>query len=302
MKVQKLLDLSGLGVAMVTPFQKNGQVDFVGLQKLTEYLIKGGVDYLVVQGTTGETPTLSYKEKRATLDFIIEVNNGRLPIILGLAGNDTAALCEEIKSTDLKGVSAILTASPGYNKPTQEGIFQHYQAIDKVSPLPIILYNVPGRTASNVTAETTIRIAKECKNVIAVKEASGNMSQIMHLIHDAPEDFQVLSGDDAFAFPLIACGARGVISVVGNAFPESFSDMVHLALDGKFTEARPIHMRMIKTIDLLFVDGNPAGIKEALSYLNICEKYVRLPLVSITEQTKANLYQSIAESELLNPA
>ena len=302
MKVQKSLDLSGLGVAMITPFQKNGQVDFSALQRLTEHLIKGGVDYLVVHGTTGETPTLSEKEKRATLDFILEVNNSRIPVVVGIGGNNTAALCEELKQADLKGVSAILTASPSYNKPTQEGIYQHYKALDKVTPLPIILYNVPGRTASNVTAETTVRIAKDCKKVIAVKEASGNMSQIMQLIHDAPEDFQVLSGDDALALPLIACGAKGVISVIGNAFPEAFADMVHLAIAGKIADARHIHLRMLKTIDLLFVDGNPAGVKEALSYLNICEKHVRLPLVPVSEKTREGLYRSIAEAELYNPA
>jgi len=302
MKVQKSLDLSGLGVAMVTPFKKDGQVDYPGLQRLTEHLIRGGVDYLVIQGTTGETATLDDKEKRAVLDFILEVNNGRIPVILGLADNNTAALCKEIETTDLKGVSAILSASPAYNKPTQEGIFQHYKALDKVSPLPIILYNVPGRTASNVSGETTLRIARELKKVIAVKEASGNMTQIMHLIHEAPEGFQVISGDDAITLPLIACGAKGVISVIGNAFPEAFSEMVHLALKGNFEEARPINNRMLRTIDLLFVDGNPAGVKEVLNYLNICERHVRLPLVPVTEGTKNALYKSIAEAELLNPA
>jgi 4-hydroxy-tetrahydrodipicolinate synthase len=302
MRNRKSLDLTGLGVAMVTPFQKNGQVDFAGLQRLTEHLIRGNVDYLVVHGTTGETPTLSAKEIQSTKDFIVEVNNGRLPIVLGIGGNNTSAVCLDLKERDLSGISAVLTASPAYSKPTQEGIFQHYKALNEASPLPIILYNVPGRTASNVNAETTLRVARELDNVVAVKEASGNMSQIMNLINQAPEDFTVLSGDDALTLPLMAAGAKGVISVVGNAFPHAFADLVHNAGQGDFKNALRIHQQLLETIDLLFVDGNPAGIKEVLSYLNICENTLRLPLVKVSEKVKNALYKSIAEAELLNHA
>ncbi len=302
MKNRESLDLTGLGVAMVTPFQKNGQVDYAGLQRLTEHLIKGSVDYLVVHGTTGETPTLSTKEIQSTKEFIVEVNNGRLPIVLGIGGNNTRAVCEELKERDLSGISAILSASPSYNKPTQEGIYQHYKALNEASPLPIILYNVPGRTASNVSEETTLRIAREFNKVVAVKEASGNMSQIMNLINKAPEDFTVLSGDDALTLPLMAAGAKGVISVVGNGFPSAFADLVHSASRGDFNTALRIHQQLLETIDLLFADGNPAGIKEVLSYLNICENTVRLPLVKVSEKVKNALYKSIAEAELLNHA
>lgn len=273
----------GLGVALVTPFLENGGVDMAGLQRLVEHNIKNGTDYLVVQGTTGESATLTAEEKKSVLDFVIEVNNGRKPIVLGVGGNNTAAIAETLENLDPTGIDGILSVSPYYNKPTQEGIFQHYKKLNAVTPLPIILYNVPGRTSSNVTAATTLRIAKELKNVVAVKEASGNLEQIMEIIMHKPKGFLVLSGDDALTLPHIAVGGDGVISVVGNAFPKRFSKMVHSALDGDMTTAKQYHYDLLEIIPMLFAEGNPAGIKRVLSTLGICKENVRLPLVPVSK-------------------
>ena len=281
--------LKGLGVAMVTPFNENGKIDTLALKKLTTFLIDGGVDYLVVQGTTGESPVLSKSEKQETLNIVNEVNNGRLPIIFGLGGNNTATLVEEFSNYDLSGVSGILSASPSYNKPTQEGIFQHYKAVSEATELPIILYNVPGRTASNISAETTIRIAKAFTNVIAIKEASGSMEQIMEIIQNKPEGFLVISGDDALTLPILACGGDGLISVVGNAFPTQFKSMVASALKDDMETARHEHYKVLPIIDHLFAEGNPAGIKEVLSHKNIMEAHVRLPLVNVSSNRKKRL-------------
>ena len=288
----------GLGVALVTPFSENGNVDYAGLQRLVELQIQGGTDYLVVHGTTGESVTLTKEEKVTTLDFIKEIAANRIPIVLGIGGNNTREVCNELDSTDLSGVSGILSVSPAYNKPTQEGIYQHYKAISQATDREIILYNVPGRTSKNVVAETTVRCAEDFKNIVAVKEASGDLEQVMSILQNRPDGFEVLSGDDALTLAMIGCGADGVISVVGNAFPQVFSKMVHAALDSNMAEARTQHYQLFEMIDWLFVDGNPAGIKEVLKYLNICHNYVRLPLVPAGKQVSDKLYALIADSGL----
>jgi 4-hydroxy-tetrahydrodipicolinate synthase len=292
----------GIGVALVTPFQENGTVDFAGLQRLVQHNINNGIDYLVVQGTTGESATLTSEEKRAVLDFIIEINAGRLPIVIGISGSNTAEVTAHIEHFDFEGVDAILSASPAYNKPSQEGIYQHYKALDAVATRPIILYNVPGRTASNMTAATTVRIAEDCPNVIAIKEASGDLDQIGEIIHTKPEGFLVISGDDGLTLPMVALGADGVISVVGNAFPKTFSASVHAALEGDFATARKGHYELMEIITQLFADGNPGGVKEVLKFLNICGNHVRLPLVPVNEATSKKLYSLIAERDLVEAA
>ena len=285
----------GVGVALVTPFQSNGQVDFSGLQRLVEHQIKNSTDYLVVQGTTGESATLSLKEKKAVLDFIIEINAKRLPIVLGIGGNNTSAVVEAINSTDLKDVDGILSVSPYYNKPSQEGIYQHYKTISSATDKPIILYNVPGRTMSNVLAQTTLRIARDCKNIVAVKEASGNLEQVMEIINNKPEGFVVLSGDDALTLPHMAIGGDGVISVVANAFPKRFSALVHAAMENNMDLAREKHYELIEVIQQLFVDGNPGGVKHVLKLLNICDDNLRLPLVSVSKEVADKLYALTAK-------
>lgn len=289
----------GLGVAMVTPFSENGNVDFAGLQRLVELQINGGTDYLVVQGTTGESVTLTKDEKIATLEFIQEINAGKLPIVLGIGGNDTRVVCETLAETNLKGVDGILSVSPAYNKPTQEGVYQHFKAVSNATDKEIILYNVPGRTGSNVSAETTVRCAEDFSNIVAVKEASGDLEQVMNIINKKPEGFDVLSGDDALTLAILGCGGDGLISVVGNAFPEEYSKMVHLALEGNIQEARTHHYRLLDLINWLFVDGNPAGIKEVLRYMNVCHNHVRLPLVPVSKNVSDKLYAVLADSGLV---
>lgn len=275
----------GTGVAIVTPFNSDKSVDYNSLEKLVNHLINNGINYLVVQGTTGESVTLTNEEKKETLAFIIKVNNGRLPIVLGIGGNNTHNVVETIKTADFSGVDAILSVSPAYNKPTQEGIYQHYKAIAEIAPKPIILYNVPGRTSSNVSAATTLRLARGFDNIIAVKEASGSMEQVMEIINNKPEGFMVISGDDALTLPIIASGGDGVISVIANAFPKGFSDMVSAALDAKMKEAQKLHYQYFEMIHYLFVDGNPAGVKAVLKILGIIGDDVRLPLVGIRKET-----------------
>lgn len=272
-------NLKGTGVAIVTPFTTDGFVDFAGLKRLIQHLIKGKVDYLVVLGTTGETVTLSELEKKEIIDFTVKQVGGKIPLVLGLGGNNTIEIVQKLKSTDLKAFSAILSVSPYYNKPSQEGIFRHYELIAKNSPLPIILYNVPGRTSSNLTAETTLRLANNFKNIIGIKEASGNVEQCMKIIKNRPKDFLVISGDDNLTLPLLASGADGVISVVANAWPKDFSEMVRCSLIGDFTKARKFHYKLFEITEQLFADGNPGGIKFALSQLKICGPSLRLPLV-----------------------
>lgn len=279
----------GLGVALVTPFLENGNVDMAGLQRLVEYNIDNGVNYLVVQGTTGESVTLTKEEKQRILEFIIEINNKRLPIVLGIGGNNTAEIVYTLQTTNLNGVDGILSVSPYYNKPSQEGIYQHYKAVAQATDKPIILYNVPGRTMSNVLPETTLKIAREFKNVVGIKEACGNLEQIMKIIQNKPKDFLVISGDDALTLPHIAIGGDGVISVVGNAFPKRFSTLVHSALQGDFITARKAHYELFEVIQNLFADGNPGGVKHVLKDLNICSDHLRLPLVKVNKTVAEQL-------------
>lgn len=276
----------GTGVALVTPF-KNGLVDYQGLERLINHNIEGGVEFLVSLGTTGESVTLNKEEQHAVLDFTIKIVADRVLIVAGFGGNNTAAVIEAIKDYHFDGIDGILSASPAYNKPTQEGIFQHFMAIQAIAPCSIILYNVPGRTASNMTAETTLRLANASDKFVAVKEASGNLAQCMQIVNGAkPTHFSVLSGDDNLTLPMLACGMDGLISVVGNAYPKEYSNMVRAGLAGDFVKARNLHYSFMNLVDLLFVDGNPAGIKYVLQELDICKEELRLPLVPATEPTK----------------
>ena len=281
---------TGTGIAIITPFRKDGSVDFKSLEKLVNFLISGGVNYLVVLGTTGETPVLTRDEKNAIVCSVVEVVGKRVPVVLGIGGNNTHEVIDTIKHSSFEGIDAVLSVSPYYNKPGQEGIYQHYKAITEACPLPVILYNVPGRTGSNITTETSLRLAKDLKKqIIAVKEASGNISQIMNILKDKPSGFSLISGDDGLTFPIIALGGTGVISVIGNAFPADFSLMVKSALDGKFNEARKIHYKLLPAIDLAFAEGNPTGVKAFLDVMGITPNYLRLPLVPASKE----LYKKI---------
>jgi 4-hydroxy-tetrahydrodipicolinate synthase len=282
-------NFTGTGVAIVTPFTTKGEVDFPALTKLVEHIIKGRVEYIVVLGTTGETATLSKDEKKQVIAHIIKTTKKRVPLVLGVGGNNTAELVEQLKKDDLSAFDAILSVSPYYNKPSQEGIYQHYKAIAKASPLPIILYNVPGRTASNITAETTLRLANEFKNIIAIKEASGNIEQCMKIIKYRPDNFLIISGDDNLTLPLVASGADGVISVVANAYPKDFSDMVRFALVHDLKNAQKLHYKLMEITEHLFADGNPGGVKVVLAKKKITGTHVRLPLVEPNDTVKAKL-------------
>ena len=289
--------LSGTGVALVTPFNSDLSIDYNGLTALVNHCVDGNVDFLVVMGTTGESVTLSLEEKNTVLDCVKKANNNRLPIVLGIGGNNTDNVIQSFSSFDLSGVDAILSVSPAYNKPTQEGIYQHFKAVSEKSPLPIILYNVPGRTSSNMTAETTLRLAHDFDNIVAVKEASGDMEQIMEIIAKKPDDFLVLSGDDAITLPIILLGGKGVISVLGQALPNEFSSMVNFAIDGDVKSSNTIHYKILSFVKPLFVEGNPAGVKTLLNILGICQDEVRLPLV----KSSKNLRKIISkELEKLN--
>ena len=273
------INLKGMGVALVTPFKSDKSIDFDALARLLEYQVQSGVDYMVVLGTTSENPTLEPDEREQIKRFVVERVAGRVPLVLGCGGNNTAAVVRELSDADLSAYSAILSVVPYYNKPSQEGIYRHYAAVAQASPLPVILYNVPGRTGVNMTAETTLRLAADFPNIVGIKEASGNMVQVDDIIKHKSEDFMVISGDDAVTFPLITLGAVGVISVIGNAFPREFSRMVRLALAGDYDNARAIHHRFTDLFGLLFVDGNPAGVKCVLNAMGYIEKELRLPLV-----------------------
>lgn len=276
----------GTGVALVTPFNADGTVDYDGLKKLINHLIDGKVEYLVSLGTTGEASTLNKTDKKKIWEFTAEINNGRLPLVAGIGGNDTAEIANSIKTFEVNGYDAILSASPYYNKPTQEGIYQHYKAISESSALPVFLYNVPGRTASNVSPETTCRLANDFKNIIGTKEASGNFDQFNQIMRDKPSDFMLISGDDPVAMPMISLGAVGVISVIGNALPLQLSDMIRLCLKGDYTTALPKHLNLIEFTKMMFAEGNPAGVKAALKQLNICDDHVRLPLVKVSDNLR----------------
>lgn len=285
----------GTGVAIVTPFDKNGKVDEKALRKLIQHLIKGKVEYLVVLGTTGESATLNKAEKKQVISIVVDENKNKLPLVLGIGGNNTSQISEDLSSYDLSGFSAILSVSPYYNKPSQEGIYQHYKTIAEHSPLPIILYNVPGRTSSNIQWQTTIRLAKDFKNIIGIKEASGNVEQIMKIIHHRPKNFLVISGDDNLTLPLLAAGADGVISVVANAYPKRFSEMVRNGLTGNFDKARKLHYSLLHFTEQLFADGNPSGIKYALSEMKIIQPYLRLPLVLPNKQVQSEIKKYIQQ-------
>lgn len=268
-----------MGVALITPFKEDGSVDYDSLLRLVEYQVQNGIDFLCVLGTTAETPTLTAEEKRKIKSLVIERVNGRVPILLGVGSNCTQTVIDTIKNDDMTGVDALLIAVPYYNKPSQEGIYQHYKAIAQSTKLPIVLYNVPGRTGVNMTAATTLRLAHDFDNIVAIKEASGDISQMDEIIKKKPEDFDVISGDDGITFPLITLGAVGVISVIGNAFPREFSRMTRLALAGDYSSALTIHHQFTELFKLLFVDGNPAGVKAMLSMMGMIENKLRLPLV-----------------------
>lgn len=273
----------GTGVALVTPFKKDFSVDFEALKKIVNFVIDGGVNYLVVLGTTGEPATLTSEEKEAVIHTIIEANNGRLPLVLGVGSNNTQQVVDELKTRNFSVFSAVLSVSPYYNKPTQEGIYQHFKAISEASPLPLILYNVPGRTASNLLPSTVVRLASDFKNIIGIKEAAGDIVQAMKLIQICPKDFLIISGDDMITLPMILAGGSGVISVIGQGFPKAFSNMVRLGLSKKVDEAYQIHYKIADVIDLIFEEGNPGGIKQIHKTLKLSENTVRLPLVNVTE-------------------
>lgn len=285
-----MINLKGMGVALITPFRKDKSIDYDALARLIDHQIRNGIDFMVVLGTTAETPTLSLDERRAVKEFVRDRVGGRVPLVLGCGGNDTAAIVRDLLSPSyLDGYDAILSVVPYYNKPSQEGIYQHYRAIAEASPRPVVLYNVPGRTGVNMTAETTLRVAADCPNVIAIKEASGNISQMDSIIKRKSDSFNVISGDDGITFPLICLGAVGVISVIGNAFPREFSRMVRLALEGDYANALEIHHRFTELFSLLFVDGNPAGVKCLLHAMGLIENELRLPLVP----TRITTYEQI---------
>ena len=285
--------LKGTGVAIVTPFHDSGNIDFGSLEKIIEHVVEGGVNYIVALGTTGESVTLSKDEKVAVLDFIIEIVSNRVPIVAGIGGNNTQEVINTIKASTFEGIDAILSVCPYYNKPQQKGIYNHFKAIAGISPVPVILYNVPSRTSCNMTAETVLKLAADFDNIIGIKEASGNFNQCMEILNNRPEGFLLISGDDALTLPLLSVGSDGVISVAANAFPRLFSEMVNLGLKGKFSKARSIHFLLLEFMNALFMDGSPSGIKAAMEHMDLCKSNVRLPLVKvnkpvnsiITEQT-----------------
>ncbi len=284
--------LIGTGVALVTPFKKDFSVDTDALARIVKYQIEGGIDYLVVLGTTAESATLSKEEKETVIRTVIEANAGKLPLVLGVGGNNTAEVVAELKSRDLSAFVAVLSVSPYYNKPTQEGIYQHFKAVAQASPVPVILYNVPGRTSSNMAPSTVIRLAREFKNIVAIKEAAGDIVQAMKLIQHKPEGFLVISGDDMITLPMVLAGGSGVISVIGEGFPHEFSKMVRLGLERKVEEAYALHYKVADAIDLIFEQGNPAGIKEVFKTLGLSENTVRLPLVNVDESLAGRLAEA----------
>lgn len=291
--MSKIGKYKGTGVAIVTPFNKDNTVDYKSLGKVVDHIIKGGVDYIVVLGTTGESVTLSTEEKQSVITHVIETVEAKVPIVLGLGGNNTQEIVNSLKASNFNHIDAILSVSPYYNKPNQRGIYQHYKAISEASPIPIILYNVPGRTSSNITAETTLKLAEDFNNIIGIKEASGNIEQCMKIIKYKPKDFLVISGDDMITLPLIASGADGVISVVANAFPKDFAEMVRQIIAGNVLEAQKLHYKLSDIIEQLFADGNPAGIKAVLEIMNICTSQVRLPLVRVNKATQNTLLELV---------
>ena len=290
--------LRGLGIALITPFTPDGEVDYKALVRLVEYQIDNGADFLCILATTGETPCLSKEEKVKIKNLVVEINKGRLPILMGCGGNNTKAVIEEIQATDWSGISGILSVCPYYNKPSQEGLYQHFKAIANASPLPVVLYNVPGRTGVNMTSETTVRLANDCENIVAVKEASGNLEQVDEIIKNKPDGFDVISGDDALTFQMMASGAAGVISVIGNALPKEFSRMIRLEFNGEYEPARKIHHRFNELYSLLFVDGNPAGVKALLHEMGFIDNVLRLPLVPTRLKTMQRISEILKELKI----
>lgn len=287
------LNFLGMGVALVTPFLANKDIDFPALERVIDHVVDNGADFLVVLGTTGEAPTLSAEEKKTVKDFIKKKAAHRLPLVLGVGGNNTAEVVRQLKTDDFSGYSAILSVVPPYNKPSQEGIFRHFKAIAESSPLPVILYNVPGRTGINMTADTTLRLAREVPGIIGIKEASGNIHQMQRLLREKPEGFTVLSGDDGMTYPFMALGAQGVISVLGNAYPKEFSEMVHLCLEGNYIEAVDVHFKFRDVIRLLFAEGSPAGVKCVMHDMGLIENELRLPLIPVCDETAAEILQCV---------
>lgn len=285
----------GLGVAVVTPFNTDGNIDYYALREIIENILQeGGADFLCVLGTTAETPTLTEGERELVMETFVDAVDGRVPLLLGCGGNNTRAVCNYLESANLDGFDGVLIVAPYYNKPTQEGLYQHYVAVADASPLPVVLYNVPGRTGVNLSAATTIRIAEDCENVVAIKEASGILSQIDAIISGAPDGFEVISGDDGLTYPLLSLGATGLISVVGNAFPTEMAQLVHDALDGNYDAALDTHRRFREINRLSFIDGNPAGVKAMLSHMELCQNVLRLPLVPVSESTEAAIVEALA--------
>lgn len=281
----------GLGIALITPFTSDGSVDYSALSKLITYQMNNGADFFCILATTGETPTLTTEEKKKIKDMVIDMAGDKMPILIGCGGNNTAEIVRELQTEDFSGIDGILSVCPYYNKPSQEGLYQHFKAIAAATSLPVVLYNVPGRTGVNLKAETTVRLARDCKNIVAIKEASGSLEQVDEIIKNKPDDFDVISGDDALTFPMIACGAAGVISVIGNALPKEFSRMIRLEMKGEIESARKIHHRFTDLFNLLFVDGNPAGVKAMLNEMGMIENVLRLPLVP----TRLTTMQKISE-------
>ena len=288
----------GLGIALITPFNEDGSVDYPTLSKLVEYQLKNGADFLCILATTGETPCLTADEKKQIKDTIVSTVHGRVPILMGCGGNNTAAIVEELKTGDFSGIDGVLSICPYYNKPSQEGLYQHFKAISAATKLPIVLYNAPGRTGVNMTAATTVRLARDCKNIVAIKEASGNLEQVDEIIKNKPSSFDVISGDDALTFPMISCGAVGVISVIGNALPKEFSKMIRLEFKGEYEAARKIHHRFTDLFSLLFVDGNPAGVKCVLSEMGMIKNILRLPLVPTRITTMQRISEILKELKI----
>ncbi|MGM9697228.1 MAG: 4-hydroxy-tetrahydrodipicolinate synthase [Prevotella sp.] len=288
----------GLGIALITPFSEDGSVDYPTLAKLVEYQLKNGADFFCILATTGETPCLTAEEKKQIKDTIVSTVHGRVPILMGCGGNNTAAVVDELKNGDFTGIDGVLSICPYYNKPSQEGLYQHFKTISAATKLPIVLYNVPGRTGVNMTAATTVRLARDCKNIVAIKEASGNLEQVDEIIKNKPSSFDVISGDDALTFPMISCGAVGVISVIGNALPREFSKMIRLEFKGEYEGARKIHHRFTDLFSLLFVDGNPAGVKCVLSEMGMIKNILRLPLVPTRITTMQRISDILKELKI----
>lgn len=288
----------GLGIALVTPFQEDGSVDYKALIRLVEYQLNNGADFFCILATTGETPTLTAEEKKKVKELVVDLVGGRVPILMGCGGYNTAAVVEELKTSDFKGIDGVLSVCPYYNKPSQEGLYQHFKAIAAATKLPVVLYNVPGRTGVNLKAETTVRLARDCENIVAIKEASGNLEQVDEIIKNKPKSFDVISGDDALTFPMISCGAVGVISVIGNALPKEFSKMIRLQLKGEYDGARKIHHRFTDLFSLLFVDGNPAGVKAMLHEMGYIQNVLRLPLVPTRISTLQRMSEIMKELKI----